>query len=428
MSLFRKAYTSQAVTNLTYPGPTPVRGMIPVGQDSALRLTAVFACVRYISETIASLPVHLYTRDGDRRTQLEDPAWLVKPNPEMTRFELIERTLAALNLDGNAFWYFEHDRLGRVAEVWPIHPCAVDVRRRTDLSLEYRVGDKVYDSTQIVHMRAFTGPGGLRGLSPIGLFQNGALALAAAAETYGTRFFENDATPGGVIQVPAELPEPAVERMALKWRQKHQGLDRSGEPGFLFGGATWQDVTIPNDHAQFLETRQYQTTEIARMFRVPPHKIADLTRATFSNIEHQNIEAVTDCIRPWCVRIEVAASPLMPGDAYLKFNLNGLLRGDTMSRYASYNMGINAGWLKPDEPRAWEDLDPMPDGTGQIFRAPLNMTPVNEEQKLPLDQQVDAAAALVRAGYDPAASLVAVGLDPIRHLGLLPVTVQNSES
>jgi HK97 family phage portal protein len=252
--------------------------------------------------------------------------------------------------------------------------------------------------------------------------------LTAAAEYYGTRFFDNDATPGGVIEVPANLPDSEVERMARKWKNKHQGLDRTGEPGFLFGGSKWQSVTLQNDHAQFLETRQFQTTEIARIFRVPPHKIADLARATFSNIEHQNIEAVTDCIRPWCVRIEVAASPLMPGDAYLRFNLNGLLRGDTLSRYASYNMGINAGWLKPDEPRAWEDLDPMPDGAGQIFRAPLNMTPVNgDAPQLSLDQQVEAAGALVRAGYDPAASLVAVGLDPIRHLGLLPVTVQNPE-
>jgi HK97 family phage portal protein len=428
MSLFRKGYTSEIVTNLTYPGSMPSRPTtLPIGQDSALRLAAVFACVRYISETIASLPVHLYERTGDKREQLPDPQWLIKPNPEMTRFELIERTLAALNLDGNAFWYFEHDRLGRVAEVWPIHPAAVQVRRKKDLSLEYAIGSKVYDDSQIVHMRAFAGPGGLRGLSPIGLFKSSALALAAAAEEYGTRFFDNDATPGGVIQAPAELSESALERMAAKWKLKHQGLAKSSEPGFLLGGSTWQSVTIPNDHAQFLETRQYQTTEVARIFRVPPHKIADLSRATFSNIEHQNIEAVTDCIRPWCVRIEIAASPLMPGDAYLKFNLNGLLRGDTMSRYASYNMGINAGWLKPDEPRAWEDLDPMPDGTGQIFRAPLNMTPVNGEQAISLSEQVDAAGALVRAGYDPAAALVAVGLDPIRHLGLLPVTVQSPE-
>jgi HK97 family phage portal protein len=430
VSLFRKnvkGFTrEETITNLTYPGTS--RYQTPIGIDSSLRLAAVFACVRYISETVASLPVHLYRREGDKRIQLEDPAWLVKPNAEMNRFELFERTLAGLNLDGNAFWYYDTDRLGRVAEVWPVHPTAVQVRRTKEARVEYRIAGEVYDERNIVHIRAFAGPGGLRGLSPIELFRQGALALTSSAEEYGTKFFQNDARPGGVISAPETVSDAALTRMAGMWKNKHQGLNNSHEPGFLLGGSTWQDVQVPNDHAQFLETRKFQNTEIARIFRVPPHKIADLERATFSNIEHQNIEAVTDCIRPWCVRIEIAASPLIPGDAFMRFNLNGLLRGDTMSRYASYNMGINAGWLKPDEPRAWEDLDPMPDGAGQIFRAPLNTTPVNgDPEPLPLNEQVDAATALIRAGYDPTAALVAVGLDPIRHTGLLPITVQKPE-
>jgi len=436
MSVFRKTAAKgftreEVVTNLTYPAPGS-RTALPIGQDSSMRLTAVYASVRYIAETVASLPVHLYRRDGDKRTQLPDPAWLVKPNPETTRFEFFEATLAALNLDGNAFWYYETDRLGRVAEVWNVHPGAVHVRRRSRAedpaqSIEYRIGGDTYDERHIVHMRAFRGSGGLRGLSPIELFREGALRLAASAEEYATRFFDNNATPPVIITVPAGANDDDLKRTAASWKQSHQGLRNAHEPGFLTGGATAATLAVPNDDAQFIEGREFSVTDIARIFRVPPHKIADLKRATFSNIEHSAIEAVTDCIRPWCVRVEIAASPLV-GDAYMKFGLNGLLRGDTLSRFAAYNMGIQGGWLNPDEPRAWEDLDPIPDGKGQTFRAPLNLTPVNGDPPAPdLTEQVNAASTLVRSGYDPQAALAAVGLDPIAHLGLLPVTVQPVE-
>lgn len=433
MSLFRKAYSADVVNNLNvtpnYSGK-PGRRMF-IGQDSSLQLTAVYGCVRLLSETIAALPVHLYRKDGDKRIGVPSPAWMVKPNPEMTWFELIEGTMAALNLDGNAFWFFDIGiGNGEIVHVWPLHPASVTVQRNPGSGeIEYRHGDQTYDGRNVLHIRAFAGSGGLRGLSPIALFRNTALGLTAALEENGRKYFENGSVVSGVISVPDRVERDQLEVMAERWMSDHSGVHNAHLPGFLTGGSTWTPITVTNEQSQFLASRTFQVDEICRIFRVPPHKIAELSRATFSNIEHSSIEFVADSIRPWVARIEGALAPLLAADSYIKFDLNGLLRGDTMSRFAAYNMGIQGGWLNADEPRAWEDLDPIPDGAGQTFRAPLNMAAVNGPPAEPdLIAAVNAATTLVDAGYDPAASLVAVGLDPIRHLGLLPTTARAPEA
>jgi HK97 family phage portal protein len=435
VSLFRKAYSEQVVNNLN-ANAAPVNSGKPgssrlfLGQESSLQLTAVYACVRLLAETVAALPVHLYRKDGPNRILQPSPAWLIKPNPEITRFELFERTIASLCLDGNAFWYFEHDRLGRIVEVWPLHPSSVTVQRnRDDGEIEYRIGSETYDGRNILHIRAFSGSGGLRGLSPIALFRNTALALTRALEDNGRHYFENGSVVSGVISIPDQVDPGQLDVMADKWIADHSGVHNAHLPGFLTGGATWTPITVPNEQAQFLQSRQFQVTEVCRIFRVPPHKIAELSRATFSNIEHQGIEFATDSISPWTARIEGALGPVLEGDTYVKFDLNGLLRGDTMSRFAAYNMGIQGGWLNADEPRAWEDLDPIPDGAGQVFRAPLNMAAVNgPKTELDLTAAVNAATALIRAGYEPGPALAAVGLDPIAHTGLVPITVKPEET
>jgi HK97 family phage portal protein len=244
--------------------------------------------------------------------------------------------------------------------------------------------------------------------------------LALAAEEYGESFFRNGATMSGVIEAERDPGEPAVARMRASFARDHQGLRNSHKPGFLFG-AKWTPLSIPNDAAQFLETRKYQLGEIARIFRVPPHKIGDLDRATFSNIEHQAIEWVTDGVIPTTARIEAAvlAAGILDVGQHLRFNFSGLLRGDTVSRYAAYAVGRQWGWLSVDDIRALEDQNPLPDGRGQVYLEPMNMTPVGQEDELKIPEQVSAAAALVAAGYDPAAALTVVGLDPIRHLGAL---------
>jgi HK97 family phage portal protein len=400
---------------------------VNVSRESAMRHAAVWACVRLRGETVGALPVDVVEYHGTTREQVEHPPWLQRPNPETTRFELMERTTASIDTDGNAFWYFERDRLKRVQEVWPLPPSGVQVYRDPPNPQQpnkprpklFRVDNDEYTSDDILHIPGFTLPGRLRGLSPIEQHAS-SIGLALAAEEYGESFFRNGATMSGVIEAERDPGEDAVRRMRASFARDHQGLRNSHKPGFLFG-AKWTPLSIPNDAAQFLETRKYQLGEIARIFRVPPHKIGDLDRATFSNIEHQAIEWVTDGVIPTTARIEAAvlAAGILDVGQHLRFNFSGLLRGDTVSRYAAYAVGRQWGWLSVDDIRALEDQNPLPDGRGQVYLEPMNMTPVGQEDELKIPEQVSAAAALVAAGYDPAAALTVVGLDPIRHLGAL---------
>lgn len=400
MSLLRRLAKAQNITEQTYSSPDfpspPRSNSLPsifVGQSSSLRATAVWACVRLIAETVASLPVHLYARQGDRRSIVNpQPQWLIKPNPETTRFELFERTVAALNLDGNAYWYFEHDRLGRVAEVWPVPPLDVQVYRDASTKeIRYRIGNTEYTAANIVHFRAFPGTDSLKGLSPISNFAQ-TIGLGLAAEEYGARYFGQGTAMPGVIEVPGKADQEQLKLMAAKWEADHQGVNNAHKPGFLTGGAQWKPTGIAHDDAQFLETREFQVTEIARIFRVQPHMIGDLTRATFSNIEQQSIEFVVHTIRPWLVRLESALAPLIPGDAYLKFNVEGLLRGDTLSRYQAYAIAIQNHWMNSDEVREKEDMDPIADGEGQTFYGPMNQVPLGLQQQQQQAQGADTNA------------------------------------
>lgn len=382
MSLLRRAkgqILERYYTSPDFPTFVGENGR-PVTQSSALRATAVWACVRLISETVASLPVHLFEKKNDRRVQIDTPQWLIKPNPEITRFELFERTVAALNLDGNAYWYFEHDRLGRVAEVWPIPPANVLVfRDPSSREIKYRIERETYTAANIIHFRAFPGTNDLKGLSPVATFAQ-SIGLGLTAEEYGTKFFDQGSVTAGVIEVPGTMHTDALKHMAQQWAADHQGAPNAHKPGFLTGGAQWKPTTIPNDDAQFLQTREFQVTEIARIFRVQPHMIGDLTRATFSNIEQQSIEFVVHTIRPWLVRLESALAPLLPGESYIKFNVEGLLRGDTLSRYQAYAIAIQNHWMNSDEVRDKEDQDPIPNGEGQTFYGPMNFVPLGTAQ------------------------------------------------
>jgi HK97 family phage portal protein len=369
----------ETVTNYTV-GPSfsnRSRAGVDVSRESAMRHAAVWACVRLRAETIGMLPVSVVEYDGDTRKAVDGPAWLERPNPEMTRFDLFERTSSSLDIDGNAFWWLERDNLGRITEVWPLPPSRVTVFRDAETQeRRFRVADDKdsYGSEQVFHIPGFTLPGRLRGLSPIEQHAS-AIGLALAAEEYGEQFFSNGVLMSGVITAP-DRPSPTEARfMQDSFARDHRGLRNAHRPGFLFGGASWTPLSMANDAAQFLETRRYQVSEIARIFRVPPHKIGDLDRATFSNIEHQAIEWVTDGVLPYTTRIEAAvvAAGFLDRGQRLKFNMAGLLRGDTTTMYQAFTLGRNGGWLSVDDIRALLDLNPLPDGNGQVYLQPLNM-------------------------------------------------------
>jgi HK97 family phage portal protein len=368
--------TVELFTNTTTPWfGSRSRTGISVDTERGMRHAAVWACIRLRAETIGMLPVDVVSYDGPNRIVADDPVWLQKPNPDMTRFQLFELTSVSLDTDGNAFWWIDRDRLGRVTEVWPLPPREVSIYRDEKTAEKYFTikGDR-YSANTILHIPGFTLPGRLRGLSPIEQHMH-ALGLAIAAEQYGEAFFGNGAVMSGLIKFKADPGSEVVRRIQDGFAADHQGLENAHRPGALFGDADWVQLSIPNDAAQFLETRKYQTGEIARIWRVPPHKIGDLERATFSNIEHQGIEWVTDGVMPYTTRMEAAIrhAGLLERDQQLRFKFNGLVRGDIKSRYEAYAIGRQWGWLSADKIMELEDENPLPNGQGEHYLEPLNM-------------------------------------------------------
>lgn len=371
------------------------RGSPSLSPSQALRLITVFACVRYIAETLSCLPLKVYEITGTDPRQKDEapehPLWDLfqyKPNKWQTPQEFIEMLTGHAALRGNGFARIVAGLRGAASELIPLNPARMDVEQldSTRLLYHYRDGKgrkSTYVQEEILHLRGF-GSDGVVGLSPVALARD-ALGLAAAAERYGGRFFTGNARPSGVLEHPGKLGQPARERLRKDWQDTHAGEQNAHKVAVLEEGLKWHEVGIKPEEAQFLETRKYQRSEIASLWRVPPHKVGIMDNATFTNIEHQGIEAVMDCLLSWAVRWELACRRDLitdPDKFYVKFNLNALLRGDTAARYAGYATAHTTGWLNVNEIRALEELNPIPGG--EEYMKPMNMAPVNKKP----DEQV----------------------------------------
>ncbi len=380
-----------ALMDLQIAGAKSATGL-SISPETALRSVAVYACVAVLADTISTLPFPVYRRlAGGGKTRATD-SYLYnllhdEPNPEMTPASYWDCVVGHVALWGNHYSEIERRQYdGRVLALWPLRPDRMEIRRETaggPLIYEYRLPDgqkKPFAPEQIFHLPGRSG-NGIVGYSVIHEARE-AIALSISLEEYGARFFGNDSRPGGVLEYPGKLTPDNLENLKRSWEAGHKGLSQAHRVAILEQGTTWKSVGIPPEDAQFLESRKLQTNEIARLFKIPPHKIGDLERATFSNIEHQAIEFVVDTIRPWLVRIEQRVkrslfSPQERATLFPEFLVDGLLRGDIKSRYEAYAVGRQNGWLCPDEIREFENMNPLPDGTGKVYLVPLNMIPAD---------------------------------------------------
>lgn len=382
----RAVYASDVWANWAQGnGDMPTRNTaagIEVSRDRALRQSAVFACVRLLSEDVATLPIQTFTRDGDRRRPVPRPQWMKRPNPEFTWVEVVQQMMAGLLLDGNGPLEVVRDRFQEPMEVWALDPQTVTPQRNSAGRPEFLVTPHDGSSytlpwENLLYVRGFTLPGRSQGLSPIA-YARETVGEGIAAQQFGAKFFGQGAYAGGVVEFPGNATEPQIKAFLDLWKQHHQGVQNAHQPGVLTGGASWKQVSIPPEDAQFIESRRFSVNEIARFYRVPPHKIGDLERATFSNIEQQAIEYVVDSLRPWLVRLEATLTALLAPGVFPKWNVEGLLRGDTPARYAAYTQARTAGWMSVNEIRALEDLNPVKDGDSYL--QPLNMGPLGGEK------------------------------------------------
>lgn len=358
-----------------------------VNADTAMQVSAVWACVRVISETIAALPWHVYERSTDRngRTNRErrdnDVAWLLQTqaNPEMTSLAWREAIAAHALTWGNGYAEIERTSDGRPQWLWLITPDRVTPERMPTGGLQYRVrnngDDTIIAARDMIHVKGLSYDG-IVGYSPIAVAAR-SLGLTLALEKFGANFFANGAHPGAVLEHPGKLSPEAHKNLTESVKGQISGSN-SLKPFILEEGMKWQAMTIPPEEAQFLESRKFQISEICRWFRVPPHMVADLERSTFSNIEHQQIEFVTHTLMPWCRRFEAEADIKLFGggrgraNTYTKIEINGLLRGDMKSRFEAYAI---ARHLSLNDIRGLEDLNPV-DG-GDDYLAQLNLAPVD---------------------------------------------------
>lgn len=360
-----------------------------VTADTAMNLSAVFACVRRSTETLSTLPVHVFRKTKSSREEIDHPVSELlsrKPNPEMPANVFREVLQGHIELRGVAYAEIVRNGSGIPVELWPIHPDHMTPERKgRDLIYRYLPTNYEFNPRDILHFRGL-GSSGLDHYSIISLARE-SMGMALAAQEYGSRFFAQGTNMGGFLKKPGVLKQEAFDRLKEQMDQQYAGLQGSHKLIILEDGLEYQKVGLTNEDAQFLDSRKFQVSEIARWFGMQPHMIGDLEKATFSNIEQQSIEAVIYTWRPRAVRIEQEINMKLLGpNEYVKFSLEGLLRGDIKSRFEAYKIAGENGWMNADEIRAMEDMNPQPDGLGKVFLYPMNMA--NKENLLlpPADQ------------------------------------------
>ena len=366
-----------------------------VTERSAMQMTAVYSCVRILSEAVAGLPLHLYkyTNSGGKAMALDHPLYRLlhdEPNPEMSSFVFRETLMTHLLLWGNAYAQIIRNGKNEIVALYPLMPNKMSVDRDENGHLYYTyyrgqdeaIRNKEFAVTllpsDVLHIPGL-GFDGLVGYSPIAMAKN-AIGMAIACEEYGAKFFANGAAPGGVLEHPGTIKDP--QRVRESWQSTFGGSGNANKIAVLEEGMKYTPIGISPEQAQFLETRKFQINEIARIFRVPPHMVGDLEKSSFSNIEQQSLEFVKYTLDPWVIRWEQSIQrSLLSSDEkaayFVKFNLEGLLRGDYQSRMNGYAIGRQNGWMSANDIRELENLDRIPaeDG-GDLYLINGNMLPL----------------------------------------------------
>ena len=386
--LFRSAYT------FFFGGSTSSK---TVTERSAMQMTAVYSCIRILAEAVAGLPLNLYryTEDGGKEKAIDHPLYLLlhdEPNPEMSSFVFRETLMTHLLLWGNAYAQIIRNGKGEVIALYPLMPNKMSVDRDSQGQLYYTyqrgTDEAIRDKNQTAILRPSDvlhipglGFDGLVGYSPIAMAKN-AIGMAIACEEYGAKFFANGAAPGGVLEHPGTIKDP--QRVRESWQSTFGGSGNANKIAVLEEGMKYAPIGISPEQAQFLETRKFQINEIARIFRVPPHMVGDLEKSSFSNIEQQSLEFVKYTLNPWVVRWEQSLTRALFTQAekvryFVKFNLEGLLRGDYESRMNGYATARQNGWMSANDIRELENLDRIPtEEGGDLYLINGNMLPLHQ--------------------------------------------------
>ena len=400
-----------------------------VNSESVFKVNAIFSAISLISDTISTLPVDSYIRrDGARFAFRPRPAWVQQPDIDTTKEAFYGALIVSLLLDGNGFVRVFRDAQGRVVNMTVLNPAKVEIRKDKVGSVVYthEGENKPLNKSEIIHIPDVVRPGEIRGISRVISLKDN-FGLAIALESYAARFFGQGATTSGIIEFPGNLSPEQAKNLVDGFDARHKGFRKSHKTGVLSGGAKYVQTTMENDRAQFIDSRRMAVEDVARAFNIPPHLLGLPGTNTYSSVEQNNIAFVTHTLRPIVQKLESAFTPLManePGGstAFIKFTLDGLLRGDANSRFSAYSVGLQAGYLTINDIRRLEDLPPVEGG--EIIRVPLANVNIDAAELVATDKRVNMAQKLLNSGFDPAEVMTAMGLPQIAHTGLPTVQLQ----
>lgn len=397
---------------------------VNINQNTAFEVVAFWSAVSLISDTIATLPVDSFIRqDGNRRPYRPRPAWVDQPDVDMTRQAHYQQVLVSLLVNGNSYTRVFRNANGDVVNLVCLDPQTVQVKRSALGRKIFIIDseDKSLTSDDIVHITDLIQPGSLTGLSRVERLKE-ALGLSSAMQTFAARFFGSGATTQGIIEFPGNLTPEQAKNLRDGFDSAHRGFRRAHKTGVLSGGATYKQTTVPNDAAQFLESRRFSVEEIARAFNIPLSMMGVPGTQSYASVEQNAIQFVTHTLRPYIEKLEWAYSRLLPVEAFLAFNTNGLLRGDFNSRISAYSTGLQSGFMSVNDVRKLEDMSPAEGG--DQYRVPLANIALTDTNLVAETEKTNMVKALIQVGFDPEATLKAFGLPVIPHTGVPSTQLQ----
>ena len=396
-----------------------------INPKTAFEIVAFFSAVSLISETISTLPLGAYRRELGQRIYLSNrPAWIEQPDIDSSRSAHYQQVLVSLMTNGNSSTRVFRNNSGEVVNLVVLDPTKVTVTRSA-------IGRKIFSydgeangltSDDIIHITDLLEPGAIKGISRVEKLKE-ALGVASALQSFAARFFGQGATTQGIIEYPGNLLPDQAKQLRDGFDSAHKGFRKAHRTGILTGGATYKTTTVNNDAAQFLESRRFAVEEIARAFNIPLSMMGIPGTQSYASVEQNAIQFVTHCLRPFIEKIEWSYSKLLAPGEFIKFNVDGLMRGDFNSRTTAYNSALLTGWLSVDDVRRYEDLPPV--SGGSVYRVPLANVDLAAAGLVEQTQKVSMAKTLTDAGFDPADVLAKLGLPAITHTGLPSTQLQS---
>jgi len=403
-----------------------------VNEDNAYQIAAVWSAVSLISDTIGTLPVDVFYRNGGNREPFRPkPSWVAQPDVNFPGHSTFYKSvLVSLLIDGNAFVRIFSNPRGEVVNLVVLNPHQVEVSRNGLGRLMFTVvgEDKPLSSEEVIYIPDLLKPGTIRGVSRVTAMKEN-LALGKSLEMYAATFFGSGTTLQGVIEYPNALTQEQAESLRNSFDNAHKGWRKSQRTGVLSGGATFKSTQADPEKSQALEARRMAVEDVARIWRIPSHMLNLPGTNTYSSVEQNLISFTTHTLRPYVTLLEESFTPLMaryPGgaDAFLRFNMNGLLRADIQSRFSAYSTGIQSGFLTINDIRGWEDLEAQEGEAATQVRVPLANVNLSESGVRAQREKVQMVRDLVFAGFSPAEAMEMIGLPPVAHTGLPSVQLQ----